>query len=310
MALRRLRVPVALLAGALLAVSAPLRAQEAAEGSAIADPADLAFEQGRWQDAIVQYRQILAERPDDRLSLLRIAQAQRELKRYDDALATLEQARTANAPEAMIDFERARNLALEHRDDDALAALDASDHNGLRALELVERAHEFDAYRAGSRFQRVYKNVRSRVYPCESIEAARDFDFWVGRWEVRMSDGTLAGTNTITKRDGGCALEEHWEGSGGATGTSHTFFLPSRGEWRQVWTGSGGTFFDITGKPAANGSIHMEGQLEYADTHQVVAFRGTWTPGADGRVRQRLEEFDLVGKAWIIWFDGFYRRLE
>jgi hypothetical protein len=123
-----------------------------------------------------------------------------------------------------------------------------------------------------------------------------------------MSDGTLAGTNTITKRDGGCALEEHWEGSGGATGTSHTFYLPSRGEWRQVWTGSGGTFFDITGKAAANGSIHMEGQLEYADTHQVVAFRGTWTPGADGRVRQRLEEFDLVGKAWIIWFDGFYRK--
>src|SRR5436190_372443 len=96
----------------------------------------------------------------------------RELKRYDDALATLEQARTANAPEAMIDFERARNLALRHRDDDALAALDASHHNGLRALELVERAHEFDAFRAGSRFQRVYRNVRARVYPCEGMEAS------------------------------------------------------------------------------------------------------------------------------------------
>jgi hypothetical protein len=142
------------------------------------------------------------------------------------------------------------------------------------------------------------------------MEASHDFDFWLGRWEVRMTDGTLAGKNTITKRDGGCSLEEHWEGSGGATGTSLTFFLPSRGEWRQVWTGSGGTFIDITGKAAANGSIHMEGQLEYADTHQVVAFRGTWTPGADGRVRQRFEEFDLVGKAWIVWFDGFYRRLD
>ena len=305
----RFGVAAALLAGMLL-VGGHVRAQQAEEGNAIADPADLAFEQGRWQDAIVQYRQILAERPDDRLSLLRIAQAQRELKRYDDALVTLEQARTANAPEAMIDFERARNLALLHRDDDALAALDASDHNGLRALELVERAHEFDAFRAGSRFQRAYRNVRSRVYPCEGMEHARDFDFWVGHWEVRMPDGTLAGKNTITKRDGGCSIEEHWEGSGGATGTSLTFYLPSRDEWRQVWTGSGGTFIDITGKAAANGSIHMEGQLEYADTHQVVAFRGTWTPGADGRVRQRFEEFDLVGKAWIIWFDGFYRRLD
>ena len=115
--------------------------------AAIADPAELAFEQGRWEDAIREYRKILADYAEDRLSLLRIAQAQRELKRYDEALATLEQARTANAPEAMIDFERARNLALLKRDDDALAALDASDHNGLRALGLVESAHELDRFR-------------------------------------------------------------------------------------------------------------------------------------------------------------------
>ena len=51
--------------------------------------------------------------------MLRIAQAQRELKRYDEALVTLEQARTANAPEAMTDFERARNLALLGRDAEA-----------------------------------------------------------------------------------------------------------------------------------------------------------------------------------------------
>src|SRR5262249_50093533 len=115
----------------------PAAAEPAAgEPNAVADPAELAFEQGRWEDAIREYRAILASYAEDRLSLLRIAQAQRELKRYDEALATLEQARTANAPEAMIDFERARNLALLRRDDDALAALDASDHNGLRALGL------------------------------------------------------------------------------------------------------------------------------------------------------------------------------
>jgi tetratricopeptide (TPR) repeat protein len=309
MAVRRW-LTVGLLAGLGLVGTAQAQSGDEGDGGAIADPADLAFEQGRWQDAIGEYRQILAERPDDRLSLLRIAQAQRELKRYDEALATLEQARTANAPEAMIDFERARNLALLGRGDDALAALDAADHNGLRALELVEHTPEFDPYRNGSRFQRVYRNVRARVYPCEGIAAAGAFDFWVGHWEVRMTDGTLAGTDTITKRDGGCSLEERWEGSGGASGTSLAFYLPSREEWRQVWTGSGGTFFDVTGKAMADGTIHMEGQIEYADTHQVNAFRGTWTPGADGRVRQRLEEFDLAAKTWIVWFDGFYRRLD
>ena len=286
-----------------------LHAQEGQAPTPVADPAELAFEEGRWEDAIGEYREILAAYPEDRLSLLRIAQAQRELKRHDDALATLETARTANAPEAMIDLERARNLALLGRDDEALAALDAADHSGVRALALVENADEFDEYRELSRFQRVHRNVRARVYPCEGIPEANGFDFWLGRWEVRMPDGTLVGTNTITKRDGGCSIQERWEGAGGSTGTSVSFYLPSRNEWRQVWTGSGGTLFDITGT-ADNGSMHMEGTLEYVETDRVVAFRGTWTEGADGRVRQRLEEFDLVAQTWVVWFDGFYRRLD
>jgi tetratricopeptide (TPR) repeat protein len=292
-----------------VAVAGAAHAQDGEAPTVVADPAEVAFEEGRWQDAIAEYREILAAYPEDRLSLLRIAQAQRELTRHEDALATLEDARTANAPEAMIDLERARNLALMGRDDEALAALDAADHSGLRALALVEEVPEFGRYRELSRFQRVHRNIRARVYPCEGLEHANDFDFWLGRWEVRMPDGTLIGTNTITKRDGGCSIQERWEGAGGSTGTSVTFFLPSRGEWRQVWTGSGGTLFDITGT-AGNGTMHMEGTLEYVEPNRVVAFRGTWTEGADGRVRQRLEEFDLAAQAWIAWFDGFYRRLD
>jgi hypothetical protein len=291
------------------AIAGSLGAQEGQAPTPVADPAELAFEEGRWEDAIGEYREILAAYPEDRLSLLRIAQAQRELKRYDEALATLETARTANAPEAMIDLERARNLALLRRDDDALAALDAADHSGLRALALVETAPEFNSYRERSRFQRVYRNIRARVYPCEAIPQASAFDFWVGRWEVRMPDGTLIGTNNISKRDGGCSIQERWEGAGGSTGTSVSFYLPSREEWRQVWSGSGGTLFDITGT-AGDGSMHMEGTIEYVETNRVVAFRGTWTEGADGRVRQRLEEFDLAAQTWVVWFDGFYRRID
>lgn len=294
---------------ASLALAGIAFAQDDQAPAPVADPAELAFEQGRWDDAIAEYREILAAYPEDRLSLLRIAQAQRELKRHEDALATLEDARTANAPEAMIDLERARNLSLMGRDDEALAALDSADHSGIRALALVETAPEFDGFRSLSRFQRVHRNIRARVYPCEGVEAASGFDFWLGRWEVRMPDGTLIGTNTITKRDGGCSIQERWEGAGGSTGTSVSFYLPSREEWRQVWTGSGGTLFDMTGK-AESGSMRMEGTIEYVETNRVVAFRGTWTEGADGRVRQRLEEFDLAAQTWIVWFDGFYRRLD
>ena len=279
-----------------------------AQEVAVTDPASLAFEEGRWEDVIVEYRVILAASPEDRLSPLRIAQAERELGRYEAALATLEQAHAAQAPEAMIELERARNFVGLGRSDDAFVALEASDEIGLRALTLLEESDDFAALRETDRFQRVYRHVRERVFPCEAMDAADDFDFWLGRWEVRMPDGTLVGHNTITKRDGGCSIHEQWEGAGGATGTSVSFYLPSRGQWRQVWVGSAATLFDITGG-LVDGEMQMEGIIEYAHQDRVVAFRGSWTEASDGRVRQRFEEFDLAGNRWQLWFDGFYSRI-
>lgn len=279
-----------------------------AQDAPIADPGSLAFEAGRWEDVIREYRSILEASPEDRLSALRIAQAERELGRHEAALATLEQARELLAPEAMVELERSRNLLALHRNDQALAALEAADHVGLRAFQLLDQSSEFDPLRSAGAFQRVYRSVRARVYPCETIPEASQFDFWLGRWEVRQPNGTLVGHNTITKRDGGCTIHEQWEGTAGSTGTSTSFFVPSRGQWRQVWVGSGATLIDMTGE-LIDGGMQMEGTLEYANQDRVVAFRAAWTEAPDGRVRQRMEEFDLVSQGWKLWFDGFYRRI-
>jgi hypothetical protein len=280
-----------------------------AQDAPIADPGSLAFEDGRWEDVITEYRLILDAYPEDRLSRLRIAQAERELGRHEAALETLEDAGTANAPEAMIDVERARNLLALGRRQEALAALESADHLGLRAPQLLATAPDLEPLRSDRTFQRVYASVRGRVYPCEGAPGAGDFDFWVGRWEVRLPDGTLVGHNTVSKNDGGCSVQERWEGNSGSTGTSLNFYLPSREQWRQVWTGSGGTLIDMTGA-LQDGDMVMEGTIEYIAQNRVVAIRARWTVAPDGRVRQRIEEFNLAGQTWDIWFDGFYRRID
>lgn len=279
----------------------------AQETPALAHPADLAFEQGRWDDAIAAYRELLAESPEDRLSMLRIAQAERELQRHEDALETLDAALAADAPEAMVELERARNLLALGRRDDALAALETADHVGMRARAVLEEAPDLAGLRGEPRFERVLRSVRARVNPCTASPEAAQFDFWLGRWEVRAVDGTLIGFDTVTKQDGGCSILEQWERVSGSTGTSLSFFVPSRGQWRHVWTGSGGTLVDVTGELRPSGEMHLEGTLEYTEPEQVVAFRATWTPLADGRIRQRMEEFDLVTQGWAVWFDGIFR---
>lgn len=277
---------------------------------ALAHPADLAFEQGRWQEAIEGYRALLAENPDDRLSWLRIAQAERELGRHAAALETLEQARAAEAPEAMVELERARNLLALGRRDEALAAVEAADHFETRARTLLEASPDFDPIRDDRRFQRSLQSVRNRVSPCLHVPEAAQFDFWLGRWEVRAVDGTLVGHATVAKSEGGCSIVERWERVSGSGGTSLSFFVPSRGQWRHVWTGSGGTLIDVTGGLRESGEMHMEGTLEYMHPESVVAFRATWTPLSAGRVRQRMEAFDLAAQTWVVWFDGIFRPLD
>jgi len=281
----------------------------AAQDGLIADPAQLAFEEERWADAIGQYRAILDEYPEDRLSWLRIAQAERELGRYESALTTLERASQNDAPEAMIHVERARNFLGLGRPDEALAELETADHLELRARVLLEEAEEFDPLRQDPRFERLYLSVRRRVFPCEESPEAAEFDFWLGRWEVRGADGALLGHNTVTRDDGGCVVLERWEGNPGSSGSSMTLYLPSRGQWRHVWVGSGATHIDMTGG-LVDGEMRLEGTIEYLDQDQVIAFRATWSVGAGGRVRQRMEQFDLVNQNWELWFDGFYRRLD
>lgn len=277
-----------------------------AQAVATPDAATRAFEQGRWDEAIDAYRARIATDADDGIAWLRVAQAERELGSHEAALETLTQAAEHQAPVSMVELERARNLAALDQDEAALHELEASDHDGLTALELLEKAPDLETLRTSKTYERVLASVRERVFPCEGVAEAGDFDFWVGRWDVRIADGTLVGHSEVTKDPGGCTLVEHWHGAGGSAGTSLSFFTPSKGEWRQVWVGSQGTLIDMSGG-LMDGAMHLEGTIEYVDPERVVAFRGTWSTEPGGVVRQLLEEFDVVAQTWQVWFDGYYR---
>jgi hypothetical protein len=285
-------------------VSGALQAQTGA------DPASRAFEDGRWEDVIVENRLILDGNPDDRLAQVRIAQAERELGRYEEALVTLEAARSVDGPRAIIDFERTRNLLALGRREEAIVALLDADHNALRAYAVLRDEDDFDPIRDTPQFKETLRNVRARVYPCEGIPEFGQFDFWLGRWEVRTPDGALAGHNTITREQGGCQVHEQWESVSGAIGTSTSFYIPSRDQWRQIWVGSNGTLIDMSGE-FIDGEMQMEGTIEYAERGRVVAFRANWSVSTDGSiVRQRMEEFDVANAGWRLWFDGFYRKMD
>ncbi len=141
--------------------------------------------------------------------------------------------------------------------------------------------------------------------PCDSPEF-RQFDFWVGDWQVTRPDGTLAGTNDVRREYSGCVVHERYSGSQGYSGESLNTFDAGRRLWHQTWVDSAGTFLLLEGGLKGSEMV-LEGST--TDAKGVVTrHRITWTPNPDGTVRQHWETAQRTGE-WQTVFDGLYRRI-
>ena len=142
---------------------------------------------------------------------------------------------------------------------------------------------------------------------CVSAEH-RQFDFWIGRWAVFTPDGKHAGENRIEAIDGSCALHERWRGTGGFTGTSLNHWDAVARVWRQHWVDNQGGSLRLAGG-VEGGSMVLSGSEPQADKPgAVLRHRISWTPLADGAVRQWWQSSQDDGKTWTTAFDGRYVR--
>ena len=141
--------------------------------------------------------------------------------------------------------------------------------------------------------------------PASATSEYRAFDFWLGEWDVRTPDGSLAGVNSVTREYDGCVLHERYATDRGYSGESLNTYDVGRKVWHQTWVDSSGTLLLLEGG-LHNGSMVLEGQTTGTDA-QVTRHRITWTPNSDGSVRQLWESTDAQGR-WTIAFDGIYTR--
>lgn len=150
-------------------------------------------------------------------------------------------------------------------------------------------------------------NAAPRPAACARAEH-RQFDFWIGEWDVIGRTGNPAGTNRIRAVHGGCALQEEWSGNGGFSGTSLNAFDASTGRWHQTWIGSDGVLLQLDGG-MKDGSMELTGTTAGANGSKTL-HRIRWTPlgGPQPRVRQLWESSTDGGRTWSVAFDGTYSR--
>lgn len=143
-----------------------------------------------------------------------------------------------------------------------------------------------------------------RPKPCTGPEH-RQFDFWVGDWNVHGPKGRLAGTNRIESILGGCVVQENWQGNGGLEGTSLNIYDPSDKKWHQTWVDGQGNLLLLSGA-LKDGKMDMTG--ETLQDGKKVLQRVVWEPLSGGKVRQHWTSSSDGGTTWNTVFDGTYSR--
>ncbi|HUG97669.1 MAG TPA: hypothetical protein VMQ83_00655 [Gammaproteobacteria bacterium] len=137
-----------------------------------------------------------------------------------------------------------------------------------------------------------------------SGDEQRQFDFWLGAWEVHDAQGEFAGHNDIRRVADGCALLEHWRGVRGGEGVSINTYEVDAKRWTQRWVGAGVTLWLEGG--LEEGRMVLTSPVPRNTPRGPVLDRITWAALDDGRVRQVWDVSVDDGANWQTIFEGYY----
>lgn len=142
--------------------------------------------------------------------------------------------------------------------------------------------------------------------PACDTAAHRQFDFWVGKWDVYPTGkDTLVAHSLIEKLYGGCAVRENWMPLKGGGGGSLNSWRPDEGKWRQTWTDAQGSWTEFSGGVDGEAMVLTAPSTDAAGKPQLQRMR--YTRGADGSVRQLGTQSDDGGRSWQPSYDFTYR---
>jgi hypothetical protein len=140
--------------------------------------------------------------------------------------------------------------------------------------------------------------------PCSALEF-RQFDFWLGDWDVFDADNpaTPVARARITSILDGCVVHEDYQDTKGSHGESFSIYDASRKVWHQTWVTNHGRLLTIEGS-FQNGEMLLTG-VDYPNRNQRH-IRGAWKP-IPGGVSEIAATSTDAAKTWIPWFDLVFR---
>lgn len=247
-----------------------------------------------------------AAQPDDGSAWYALGRALQDEEDWDAALAAFDRAIELGFQQGGAWMRSAQIHAATGNTEKALEILQQACESAPALLALLPQIGGVPALEGDPRLQEVLDRADAARYPCRTRPESRQLDFWLGEWTVSDPQGVTVGENVITADLQGCVVRESWTDSFGGRGTSVNFYDPATELWHQVWTSENGTVTHYEGS-WSDGAMRFLAK-GFGDADGVTRHRRmTFTPAADGSVRQLIEE-STDATTWTVGFDGTYRK--
>ncbi len=291
-----------------LGAISPLFAQNPSDNLSAA--ANAAYQAKDWAKAQPLYLQLTQSQPDNGRMWYRLGVCYQRLGEHKEALDAFQTAQTKGVPIGIVGYNLAAAYATMGQTDKAFDQLSAAIKQGYNQPDQMATDPDLQSLRSNPRFTALAEQAKHNQAPCDYTAENRQFDFWVGDWDVVSTQGsTPAGLSHIERTIGNCVIWENWTsiGNPGYSGKSYNIYNANFKRWEQFWVDSQG------------GMIHFYGNLN----NSIMDFYTDEIPQADGtKLKRHLQFFNLGpdkvrqfsqgstdgGKTWNVEYDLTYNR--
>jgi len=302
-------IGIRVLACLFLAVALSTSAQQDSKVDVLSKEANGAYEAKNWERAAKLYEELSKEMttPPPRV-WLRLGAAMRSLGRYEEALAAFEKAGQSGAG-LFGEYGKAAVYVALNQPEKAFASLDKAVQQGYADPDALTSDPDLSVLRNDPRFARIIEQAKKNQRPCAYTPENRQFDFWLGEWNVSTTQGAVpSGNSKIELILENCVVQENWKSLNSPyAGRSYNIYNASLKRWEQYWVDNvGGNIFFYGG--LKDGVMdYWTDDLPQPDGTKLKRHLQFFKLGSDS-VRQFSQGSSDGGKSWQVEYDFTYIR--
>ncbi len=301
-----MRKLVTLLACCVIVI-APFAFAQSNSNQAMLDEANKFFQAQDWANAAKAYEGITKKEPSNFQAWNRLGSIYHSSGKFDKAAAALEKALALNPNGPVVQYNLACAYARLNDKDKAFEVLNKLAPSGFFQPEQINADADFAGLQSDPRFKEVLSQAQKASRPCTAAPEFRQFDFWIGEWDVQSNgSGQPAGMSSVQLMLGDCVIFENWTGALGVNGKSFNIYNTAEKQWRQTWVDDRGTFTEYAGAFKDDRLEYHAGSL--GANGQKQKLRMTFFKQSADRVRQLGEVSTDDGKTWSTQYDLIYNR--